>query len=87
MLKKTLLSLSVAALVAAPVAAQAGTAASASVGKISSVNGLGVRKSAAVAKKNKAEGGTIALAVLGVAAAGTGIYLVADGDDDKSNGS
>ncbi|EJU15066.1 hypothetical protein LH128_00742 [Sphingomonas sp. LH128] len=86
MIKKTLLSLSVAAMVAAPVAAQAGTTASASVGKISNLSGVGARQSSVVKKKNNAESGTIILAALGVAAVGAGIYVIAD-DDNKSNGS
>lgn len=85
-LKNALLSLTAAALVAAPVAAQAGTTASASTGKISSLAGIGERKSAAVKPKQKLGAAVAVLAVLGAAAGGYGVYKAID-DDNASNGS
>ncbi|MEE4454751.1 hypothetical protein [Novosphingobium resinovorum] len=85
-LKKALLSLSAAGMVLAPVAAQAGTTAAASVGNLSSLSGVGERQSTAVKKKNGADSGTVILAVVGAAAIGGGIYALVD-KKDKSNGS
>lgn len=84
-LKQTMLALGAAAVLAAPVAAQAGTTAAASVGKISSLSGVGERRSAAVKAKNKADGGVVVLGLLAAGAAGFGVYKAVD--DDKSNGS
>lgn len=85
-LKNALLSLTAAAMLAAPVAAQAGTTASASTSKIASLSGVGERKSTSVKAKQKLEGAVLVLAVVGVAAGGYGIYKAVD-DDNKSNGS
>jgi hypothetical protein len=84
-LKNAMLSLTAAAMLVAPVAAQAGTSASASTGKIASLSGIGERKSAPVKAKQKLEGGILVLAVVGAAAGGYGIYKAVD--DNKSNGS
>ncbi|AXB80647.1 hypothetical protein [Novosphingobium sp. P6W] len=83
-LKNALFSLTAAAMLAAPVAAQAGTKASASTGQIASLSGIGQRKSAPVKAKQKADSAIIALAVIGAGAAGYGIY---EAVKDKSNGS
>ncbi|TYC85098.1 hypothetical protein [Novosphingobium sp. BW1] len=87
-LKTAILALGAATALVAPMAAQAGTSASASVGKVSSLSGVGVRQSAPVEKKRQAEAGVIVLGVLAGAAAVYGIVeLVDDGDDDSvSNG-
>lgn len=88
-LKNILLSLTATAMIAAPVAAQAGTTASASTGKIASLSGIGARKSAAVTPKKKLEGAVLLLAVAGAAAGGYGIYKAveeATEDDNTSNG-
>lgn len=83
--KAALLSLSAAAALVAPVAAQAGTTAQASTGKISTLAGLGERKAASVKAKNKADGGTYILGALAIGAATWGVIELADGN--KSNGS
>lgn len=83
-LKNIMLSAAAAGMLAAPVAAQAGTTASASTGKISSVSGLGSRQSMAVKGKQKADSAIVVLAVVGAAAAGYGIYEAVK--DDKSDG-
>lgn len=88
-LKNILLSLTATAMIAAPVAAQAGTTASASTGKIASLSGIGARKSAAVKPKQKLEGAVLVLAVIGAAAGGYGVYKAVDDgndDDNTSNG-
>ncbi|WP_159977463.1 MULTISPECIES: hypothetical protein [unclassified Novosphingobium] len=84
-LKNVLLSVTAAGMLVAPIAAQAGTTASASTGKIASLSGLGERKSVAVKSKQKAEAGTLLLAGLGAAAVVVGGVVILD--DDKSNGS
>ncbi|MEE4453943.1 hypothetical protein [Novosphingobium resinovorum] len=84
-LKQTLLTLSAAAMIAAPVAAQAGTTAAASVGKISNLSGVGERRSTDVKAKQKADGTLVVVGLLAAGAAGFGIYKAVD--DDKSNGS
>lgn len=84
--KNTLLSLAAGALLVAPVAAQAGTTAAASTGKIASLSGVGERKSAGVKAKQKAEASTLLLAGLGAAVVVGGIVVVAD-EDNASNGS
>lgn len=84
-LKNALLSLTAAATFAAPVAAQAGTTASASTGKIASLSGVGERKSASVKPKQNIDSAIAVLAVVGAAAGGYGIYEAVK--DDKSNGS
>lgn len=84
-LKNALLSLTAAALLAAPVAAQAGTTAAASTGKIASLSGIGERKSTSVKPKQNIDGAILALALVGAAAGGYGIYKAVD--DNKSNGS
>lgn len=85
-LKNAVFSLTAAAILAVPVAAQAGTTASASTGKIASLSGVGERKSAAVKPKQKLEGAVVALAVAAVAAGSYGIYKAVD-EDNASNGS
>ncbi|MBH0114338.1 hypothetical protein I5E68_15440 [Novosphingobium sp. YJ-S2-02] len=82
--KNILLSLAAAGALAAPVAAQAGTTASASTGKIANLSGVGERQSTAVKGKQKAEAGVIVLGVVAAAAVGYGIYEAVD--DDKSDG-
>lgn len=84
-LKNTLLALSAGAMLVAPVAAQAGTKASASTGKIATLSGAGARQSTDVKKKQKAEPGLIVVGALAVGAAGYGLYTAVD--DDTSNGS
>lgn len=84
-LKNILLSLTATAMIAAPVAAQAGTTASASTGKIASLSGIGARKSAAVVPKQRLEGATLLLAIAGAGLAGYGIYKAVE-DDNTSNG-
>lgn len=83
-LKHTLLALTGAAVLAAPVAAQAGTTAAASVGKITSVSGVGERRSASVKAKQKADGTVVVVGLLAAAAAGYGTYEAVK--DDKSDG-
>jgi len=83
--KNALFAVGTAAMLVAPVAAQAGTVASASTGKIANLSGVGERRSAPVKAKNKAEAGVLALAVLGAGAATYGVVRAVD--DDKSNGS
>ncbi|WP_404479676.1 hypothetical protein [Novosphingobium sp. BL-52-GroH] len=84
-LRNTLLSLTATAMLVAPVAAQAGTTAAASTGKIASLAGMGERKSAGVKARNKADAGVV---VLAVAALGAGTYGVVNAvEDNKSNGS
>lgn len=86
--KNTLFGLSALAMLAAPVAANAGTnaaASSLSAGKIASLKGVGERKSAGVKAKNNADAGVTILGVLAAGAAGFGVYKAVD--DNKSNGS
>ncbi|PNU02615.1 hypothetical protein [Novosphingobium guangzhouense] len=85
MVKNVLTALTAAAMVVAPVAANAGTTAGASAGKISNLSGLGERASTRVAAKNKAEPGPWLLLALGGAIAGT--IILVDDNDSKSNGS
>lgn len=93
-LRNALFSLGAAAMLAAPVVAQAGTTASASasafgsasVHKFGRLSSAGQRKSAAIARGQNAESGTILLAGLGAVALGVGIYAIVD-DGNKSNGS
>jgi hypothetical protein len=84
-LTNTLAVMAAVGVLVSPIAAQAGTTASAATGKIANVSGMGARQSTAVNSKQKADGAIIALAVVGAAAAGYGIYKAVD--DDKSNGS
>lgn len=84
-LKIALMAVTAIGVFTSPIAAQAGTTASAATGKIANVSGMGVRQSTAVRSKQKADGAIVALAVLGVGAAGYGIYEAVD--DNKSNGS
>ncbi len=84
-LKNALVALTALGVFASPLAAHAGTTASAATGKITNVSGMGVRQSTAVRSKQKADGALVALAVVGTAAGGYGIYKAVD--DDKSNGS
>ncbi len=85
-LKNAVLSLTAATLLVSPIAAQAGTTASASTGSIATLSGVGQRKSTSVKVKNKAGGEVIIPALLGAAAATAGIVAAAS-DDDKSSGS
>lgn len=85
-LKSALIALGASALVVAPVAAQAGTAASASVGKVASLSSVGARQTSSVEKKQKAGSGVWLLAALGAAAAGFGIYKAVDDDNTASGG-
>lgn len=82
-LKKTLLALSASAMIVAPVAAQAGTAASASVGKIANMSGVGMRHSTSVAKKQNVGAGVAVLGVLAIAAGGYGIYEATKKNNDE----
>lgn len=85
-LKTALVALTALGVFGSPIAAQAGTTASAATGKIANVAGMGVRQSTNVRAKQKADGAIVALAVVGAAAGGYGIYKAVD-DGDKSNGS
>jgi hypothetical protein len=85
--KNILLSLTAAAMIVVPVTAQAGTTASAATGKISTLSGVGQRKSATVAPKQKLEGALLALVLVGGAGAAAGVAAVASGGDNASNGS
>ncbi len=79
--RETIMSLAALALVAAPVAAQAGTSAASAMPSVSG------RVSAPVASEQKADAGTW---ILGLAAAGLVIYgliIAFDDDDNKSRGS
>ncbi|EZP66688.1 hypothetical protein BV97_05744 [Novosphingobium resinovorum] len=82
-LNKVLAAVAAAGFLVSPIAAQAGTSASA--GKISNLSGVGARQSTAVQKKNNASAGVGVLALLAAGAAVAGVALVVD--DDKSNGS
>ncbi|KPH65741.1 hypothetical protein ACLIMP_05680 [Novosphingobium aerophilum] len=72
-----------ATMVLAPVAAQAGTSASASVVKPV----YGSRTTTSVDKKQKATAGAYVLGALALGAAGFGLYKAIDNGNDKSNGS
>lgn len=85
-LKNVLISLTAGTLLVAPVAAQAGTKASASTGKIANIAGVGERSSVKVKRKQNIEGGTLLLAGLGAAAAVGAVVIIAD-EDNASNGS
>lgn len=85
-LKNAALSLTAATLLVSPIAAQAGTTASASTGSIASLSGVGQRKSTSVKAKQNASAEVIIPALLGVGAAAAGIAAAAS-SDDKSNGS
>lgn len=65
---------------AAPLAAHADT-----TGKISNVSDMGARQSTAVRGEHKADSAIIALAAVGAAAAGYGIYKAVDGDKSKGS--
>lgn len=86
---KSLISVTAMALIAVPVAAQAGTTASASTGKIASLPGFGERKSARVKPKQNLFAGVAApILFLGGAGLVAVTYVAVDAiADDKSNGS
>jgi hypothetical protein len=85
-LKNALLSMTATAMLAAPVAAQAGTTASASTGKIASLSSIGERKSTSVKAKQNVDSSIVILGLLGAGAGAYGIYKAVD-NGDKSNGS
>lgn len=90
MINKAMLSFTAAAMLAAPVAAQAGTtAASATTGKIASLSGIGERKSAGVKSKQNLFAGVAApVLILGGVGVAAVTYVAVDAIvDDKSNGS
>lgn len=84
-LKNALFALTAAGMVAAPVAAQAGTAASASTVKIASLSGAADRKATTVQAKQKLEAGSLVLVLLAAGAAGFGVAKAVD--DNESDGS
>jgi hypothetical protein len=88
-LPNSLLSLTAAVILIAPIAAQAGTAASASTGKIASLSGVGMRKSASVkSKQNFLPAVGTPILVLGGAGIAAGGYFAVDAiTNNKSNGS
>jgi len=72
----------------APIAAQAGTRASAAgVANPEVVGAIGTRKSKEVAKDNKIGPGKGALLLLFLAGFGVGTFVIVDGDDNRSGGS
>ncbi|RKF23568.1 hypothetical protein D6851_01235 [Altericroceibacterium spongiae] len=87
MFRNFLIGAAALGLVAAPVAAQAGTRASASVpvanaATQSAVTSFGARSSTSVKKDEKVVGAPILFAVLGVAAVAATVAVVDDDDDD-----
>lgn len=84
-LKNVMPAVAAAGLLLAPIAAQAGTAASAALPKAGSLSGAGVRHSAPVQAKQKATPGVFVLGALGAGLATWGI-VEATKSDSKSNG-
>lgn len=84
---RNFVSASVAAisLVAVPVAAQAATANTAAVSKLSVRAAPAVRAGARVGKVSKLEGGTVVIALLATAAVIAGIVIAADGSNSASS--
>ncbi|GAB7551063.1 hypothetical protein NRB_05600 [Novosphingobium sp. 11B] len=78
-------AMAAAGVLGSPIAAHASATASAATGTIANVSSNGARQSTAVRSKHKADGEVVALAVVGTAVAGYGIYKAVD--DDKSKGS
>ena len=87
-LKSVFGTMSAIAMLVAPAAAQAGTVAGASVGKVASLSNSGVRQSTSIQKKQKQAAGLSPLLILGgVAATGLAVYgLVEIVDDGGSSG-
>jgi hypothetical protein len=81
-LREAFAAISVAAMTIAPVAAQAGTAASSSVPSMNS--SMGMRASSGVAKKDKLNGADLVLVFVALGAGGYGIYEATK--NDKSDG-
>lgn len=81
---RNFVSASVAAisLVAVPVAAQAATANTAAVSKLSVRAAPAVRQGARIGKVSKLEGGTVVIVLLATAAVIAGIVIAADGSND-----
>ncbi|QDK31500.1 hypothetical protein [Sphingomonas sp. IC081] len=84
-LKNVMPVVAAAGLLFAPIAAQAGTAASAALPKAASLSGAGVRSSAPVQAKQKAAPGVFILGAVALGLAGWGIVEAAK-SDNKSNG-
>lgn len=87
-LTNLLSTLAVASLVLAPAAAQAGSAASSAMPKLTKAGAgqASVRRTSAVAKKDGAAGGFV-LGAVALAAVVGAVVIAADGDDKKvSNG-
>ncbi len=78
-LKSVSIALSATAMLMAPVAAQAGTAPSASVGKVSNLAGSGARQSTAIKKKQNIEPAIAVVALIGAGLATYGIVEAVDG--------
>jgi hypothetical protein len=72
-------------LVAVPVVAQAATASTSAVSKLSVRAAPAVRQGVRVARASKLEGGTIAIALLAAAAVIAGIVIAADGGNDAKS--
>lgn len=70
-------------LVAVPVAAQAATASSAAVSKLSVRAAPAVRGGARVSKASNLEAGTIVIGLLAAAAVVAGIIIAADGNNNS----
>ncbi|MCJ2181910.1 hypothetical protein MTR62_04220 [Novosphingobium sp. 1949] len=85
-LKKVLFAMTAGAVLVAPMAAQAGTTASASVGKIASVSGASARQSASIQKKKRVEAVVPILAAVAVVGGGVVVVDALSDDDDVSNG-
>lgn len=83
-IKNAFLSLSAISMIVMPVAAQAGTKASASVGKLATSDNGASDQSAEKKKKRRAG---VWIAVAAAAAAGATAAAVSSGNDNKSRGS
>ncbi len=75
-------SLAAISLVAVPVAAQAATANTAAVSKLSVRAAPAVRQGARIGKASKLEGATVVIVLIATAAAVAGIVIAADGSNN-----
>jgi len=88
-LKNAILALGACSLLGVPAVAQAGTTASASVGKVTMLSGAAARQSVVVTKKKKDEGAglNIGFGIAAAAAAGAGLYFGLHDGDNSTAGS
>lgn len=85
-IKSVLSALTVAGLVIAPVAAQAGTAASNSIVSERGISSFAKRNTTKVKTSESLSGGLLIAVILGAGAAVYGVTQLVDDDNDESDG-